>query len=101
MVGKRPIKFRMLQLFLDGKEHWSSDVVKQLQTEYGMNSGYGRDSINFDLIELATGGMLKEVEVKPDSDGSYKKGALLHKYVITAYGKTRATETCKVSLKEA
>lgn len=97
MAGNRPIKFRMLEIFLDGKEHWNSDVVKQLQVEYGMNSGYGRDSINFDLIELAAGGMLKEVNAKLDSGGSYKKGAVLHKYVITAYGKTRANETCPVS----
>lgn len=98
MAGNRPIKFRMLEIFLDEKEHWNCDVVEQLQAEYGMLSGYGRDSINFDLIELAAGGMLEEVEVKSDSEGSYKKGALLHKYAITAYGKTRGKETCLFSL---
>ena len=53
-----------------------------------MKSGYGRDSINFDIIELAAGGLLKEVDVTQD-DASYKAGALLHKYRITEFGKNQ------------
>jgi hypothetical protein len=94
MAKNRPIKFRILEIYSDGKDHWNSDVVKQLQTEYGMKSNYGRDSINFDIIELAAGGMLKEIDVSQDIEGKYKHGALLHKYVITAYGKTKANESC-------
>jgi len=94
MARNRPIKFRILEIYSDDKEHWNGDVVKQLQSEYGMKSGYGRDSINFDIIELAAGGMLKEIDVKQDVDGTYKAGSLLHKYVITAYGKTKANESC-------
>ncbi len=94
MAKNRPIKFRLLELFSDGESHWNSEVVKKVQAEYGMNSNYGRDSINFDIIELAAGGMLKEIDVKKDDDGTYKAGALLHKYVITDFGKIRAGDSC-------
>jgi hypothetical protein len=92
--GNRPIKFRILELFLDGKEYWNYEIVSKIQEEYGMNSNYGRDSINFDIIELASGGMLKDVEQKVDEDGIYKKDFLLHKYMITDFGKVRGSDAC-------
>lgn len=88
----RPIKFRILELYLDEKEHWNYEIVSKVQKEYNMNSDYGRDSINFDIIELASGGMLKDVKQEIDEDGSYKKGFLLHNYVITDFGKTRSSD---------
>ncbi|MCD4806134.1 MAG: hypothetical protein K8R13_00875 [Methanococcoides sp.] len=94
MAGLRPIKFRLLELFSDEKEHWNNEIVEQMQKEYGMNSNFGRDSINFDIIELASGGMLRSVQSKVDEDGVYKKGFLLHKYIITDFGKTRASDAC-------
>lgn len=94
MSGNRPIKFRILELSLDGKEHWNYEIVSKIQKEYNMDSAYGRDSINFDIIELASGGMLKDVEQKVDEDGVYKKGFLLHRYVITDFGKTRGSDAC-------
>ncbi|MCM1985998.1 hypothetical protein [Methanococcoides seepicolus] len=94
MAGLRPIKFRLLELFSDEKEHWNNEIVEQMQKEYGMNSNFGRDSLNFDILELASGGMLRSVESKVDEDGVYKKGFLLHKYVITDFGKTRASDAC-------
>lgn len=94
MAAKYPIKFRILEVVEDGKEHWNSDIVKQLQGEYGMMSNYGRDSINFDIIELAAGGMLKETDVKMDDAGKYKKDTLLHSYVITDFGKTKLKDAC-------
>ncbi len=94
MVGESPIKFRILELYLDGKEHWHSEVVHQIQKEYNMNSDYGRDSINFDIIELVSGGMLSSVESKVDETGEYKKGFLMHKYVITDFGRVRASDAC-------
>ena len=94
MAGERPLKFRLLELFSDEKEHWNNEIVPQVQKEYGMNSNFGRDSINFDILELASGGMLKTVESKVDDEGIYKKGFLLHKYVITDFGKTRASDAC-------
>jgi hypothetical protein len=93
MTAEYPIKFRVLEIFMDGKEHWNSEIVKMIMKEYGISSDFGRDSINFDLIELAAGGMVKEIEVKMD-DGTYKKDALLHKYVITDFGKVRSKDTC-------
>ena len=84
----KPIKFRILEIYSDEEEHWNSEVVKIIQSEYGMTSGYGRDSINFDIIELAAGGLLKELAVAQD-DTSYKAGALLHKYRITEFGKNQ------------
>jgi len=94
-VGKnRPIKFRILELFLDGEGHWNYEIVSKIQEEYDMKSAYGRDSINFDIIELASGGMLKDVEQKVDEKGIYKKDFLLHKYVITDFGKVRGSDAC-------
>lgn len=94
MGGNRPIKFRILELFLDGKEHWNHEIVSKIQEEYNMQGNYGRDSINFDIIELASGGMLKDVEQKVDEEGIYKKGFLLHKYVITDFGRVRGSDAC-------
>jgi hypothetical protein len=93
MTAEYPIKFRILELFMDGQDHWNSEIVKTIMKEYGISSNFGRDSINFDLIELAAGGMIKEIDVKLD-DGTYKKDALLHKYVITDFGRVRAKDTC-------
>jgi hypothetical protein len=94
-MGKnRPIKFRILELFLDGEEHWNYEIVSKIQSEYNMQGNYGRDSINFDIIELASGGMLKDVEQKVDEEGIYKKDFLLHKYVITDFGKVRGSDAC-------
>jgi hypothetical protein len=92
--GKRPIKFRILELFLDGNEHWNYEIVSKIQEEYGMSSNFQRDSINFDIIELASGGMLKDVEQKVDEEGIYKKDFLLHKYVITDFGRVRGSDAC-------
>lgn len=94
MSERRPIKFRILELFLDGKAYWNYEVVSKIQEEYGMKSSYGRDSINFDIIELASGGMLKDLEQKVDESGIYKKGFLLHRYTITDFGIARASNAC-------
>lgn len=72
MAGLRPIKFRLLELFSDEKEHWNYEIVVQMQKEYNMNSNFGRDSINFDILELASGGMLRSVQSKVDEDHSTK-----------------------------
>ena len=72
-MGNRPLKFRILELFLDGNEYWNYEIVSKIQQEYGMNSNYGRDSINFDIIELASGGMLKDLEQRLMKVGATKK----------------------------
>ncbi len=94
MSKNRPIKFRILELFLDGKEYWNYEIVSKIQEEYGMRSNFQRDSINFDIIELASGGMLKDVEQKVDENGIYKKDFLLHKYMITDFGRVRGSDAC-------
>lgn len=94
MAGNRPIKFRMLELFSDEQEHWNNEIVKIIQDEYNLQGNFHRDAINFDILELASGGMLKSVETKVDEEGVYKKGFLLHKYVITDFGKVRASDAC-------
>ena len=94
MAANRPIKFRILELCNSGDGKWNYEIVQQIQKEYGLKGNFQRDSINFDIIELASGGMLKDVEVKVDEDGIYKKGFLLHKYLITDFGKIRAADAC-------
>ncbi|WP_135612610.1 hypothetical protein [Methanococcoides sp. AM1] len=94
MTADQPIKFRILELFLDDKEHWNNEIVNQIQDEYNLQGNYWRDGINFDIIELTSGGMLKAMETKVDEEGTYKKNYLLHKYMITDFGKTRASEAC-------
>lgn len=92
MAELRPLKFRLLELFSDEKQHWNYEIIGQIQEEYGMKSDFERDSINFDIIELASGAMLETTESKVDDQGIYKKGYLIHKYVITDFGKTRASD---------
>jgi hypothetical protein len=92
--GNRPIKFRILELLLDGNERWNYEIVSQVQKENNMKGNYNRDSINFDIIELASGGMLKDLDQKVDDEGIYKKGFLLHKYVITDFGRVRGSDAC-------
>lgn len=94
MVGDIPLKFRILEIFNDSQPHWNYEVVKQIQKEYNAMGDYQRDSINFDIIELASGGMLKEIETEIDKKGIYKKDFLLHEYIITDLGKLRASDVC-------
>lgn len=96
MAKTHPYKFSILEIMVDGKERWNNELVGDLQKIYGEPSGYSRDTINFDVVELAAGGMLKEIAAKVDEEGTYKKGAVLHKYVITPYGKDKAVFACVV-----
>ena len=75
-MGKnRPIKFRILELFLDGEEHWNYEIVSKIQEEYNMQGNYGRDSINLILSNLlqaeCSGTWNRELMKK----GSIKKGS--------------------------
>ena len=93
-MALRPIKFRILELYSGGQEYWNYEIVTKIQKEYNMNSTFHRDSINFDILELVSGGMLTSVDEKVDEGGIYKKGFLLQKYAITDFGKTRASDCC-------
>ncbi|MDR2944193.1 MAG: hypothetical protein LBU81_03800 [Methanosarcinales archaeon] len=93
-MGERPLKIRILEIFKDGQPRWNYEIVDMIFKEYGMTGNYDRDLINFDLIELASGGMLSDLEQKVDAKGVYKKDFLLHKYVITDFGKEKADGAC-------
>ena len=98
MANLRPIKFRILELCNEEEGKWNYEIVPQIQKEYNLMGDFQRDSINFDIIELASGGLLQDVEVKVDEDGIYKKGFLLHKYNITEFGQIRASDACLLNI---
>ncbi|ADI74778.1 conserved hypothetical protein [Methanohalobium evestigatum Z-7303] len=94
-MAKRPFKFRLLELCTDEEPHWNNDLVNQVAKEYDSeNNKFMKETLNFDLIELAAYGFLQDIEQKIDDEGVWLKGALLHKYVITDYGKARAQDAC-------
>lgn len=86
MMEGRPVKFRLLELFNEG-EKWNYDVIPLIGNEYGMNSKYEADCINFDIIEICTAGFLVQTETKVDEDGIYRRGSLLIRYKITQLGR--------------
>ncbi len=94
MAYDKPIKFRILELFLDGKNYWNYEIVSRILMDYSLKGDYWRDSINFDLIELSSGGLLKIDDSRLDEEGIYKKNFVLYKYSITDFGRTRASESC-------
>ena len=104
MVGK-PIKFRILEILADGAELWNYEMVDKLAKEYNMTSQYGRNSINFDLVEVCTSGFIEGIDESVDTDGSkFGKGRLLMKYRISEIGKTEyawLAKNCRHANKEA
>ncbi|MDO9517445.1 MAG: hypothetical protein Q7J10_05270 [Methanosarcinaceae archaeon] len=98
MANLRPIKFRILELCNEDGGKWNYEIVTQIQKEYDQKGNFQRDSINFDIIELASNGLLKDIEVKVDEKGIYKKGFLLHKYSITPVGQARAVNACLLNI---
>lgn len=96
------MKFRIMEVLSDGAEMWNYDLVKMLMEEYGEKSGFQRDSINFDLIELQASGFIEPTESKIDIDGTFRQDALLNKYKITDLGMSQYEELCsKIKIKEA
>ncbi|MDR0523973.1 MAG: hypothetical protein LBG62_06095 [Candidatus Methanoplasma sp.] len=88
MMEGRPMKFRLLEVFGEG-ERWNCEVIPEMQREYGMGDRYGADTINFDIIEMATCGFLSRIDVKVDSEGLYREGSLLIRYRITDLGRAQ------------
>ena len=87
MMEHTPIKFRILEYLDDNPDSWTDEVVPALQGEYGMTTDYGRDMINYDLVELVSAGLVHEGESKIDEDGHYKQNSLITQYCITNLGK--------------
>ncbi len=85
MMENCPLKFRILEV-MEGGPMWTDEIVPKLQQEYGMTTNYGRDQINYDIVEMVSAGMLKEGESKIDEDGHYKKDALITQYTLTSIG---------------
>ncbi len=88
MMEGQPIKFRILELFKEKGAMWTDEIVPIIQDEYNMKSDYGRDMVNFDVIELVSAGLLREGESKVDEDGHYKKDHLITKYEISGLGES-------------
>jgi len=88
----------MMEIMQDGKEYWNYEVIEQAMKDYGFQSEFSRDTLNMDLIELAAVSFIKEVDLKVDDEGVYKKGFLLHKYVITEDGKARLSDACMYAI---
>jgi hypothetical protein len=84
----RPYKFRMLELLYRGEDMWNYQIVEKMMDEYCLDSDYYRDSLNFDLVEVAASGFIISVDSDVDPDGTlFRKDALLSKYRITCLGK--------------
>ena len=93
-MSEKPTKIRILELLRDGQPRWNYELVSIIFKEYSISGDYNRDVINFDLIELASGGMLADLEQKVDTEGIYKKNFILHKYAITDFGREKADSAC-------
>ncbi|MDD2627153.1 MAG: hypothetical protein PHI87_06370 [Candidatus Methanomethylophilus sp.] len=88
-MKNRPIKFRIIELLADGEERWSNEMIDILAAEYGMSSTYGRNCLNFDLVEVSTSGFIEGIDEAIDTDGSkIGKNRLLMKYRITGLGRS-------------
>jgi len=95
MMEGCPLKFRIIELFCENDALWNYEIIKQMQKEYGMENDYGRDVLNYDLIEVMASGFITVVDMKEDDDGIYKKGALLTQYEITSVGRNEYEEIKK------
>ena len=85
MMEGQPIKFRILELLAE-KPMWIQELVNDLQTEYHMNSDYGKAMIKYDVVELVSAGMVREGECMIDENGDFSKDHLITCYSITHFG---------------
>lgn len=88
MIGK-PVKFRIIELLVDGAEMWNYELVDKISKENNQTSAFQRNNLNFDCIEVAASGFIESTDSAIDEDGSkLGKDRLLTKYKITDLGKT-------------
>lgn len=87
MMERCPIKFYILERLM-GSGKWTHEIVSEVQANYGMESEYQKNMINYDLIELVSAGLVQEGESVIDEDGRFRKGHLLTHYSITPLGET-------------
>lgn len=88
MMEGRPIKFRLLEIVENAGEIWNYEAVRKIQSEYPPmgSDNFFRDLINYDMTELQTSGFLVCVDNEIDTEGTFRKGALLSKYKMTQLG---------------
>ncbi|MCL2509826.1 MAG: hypothetical protein FWF07_01955 [Methanomassiliicoccaceae archaeon] len=98
MMEGCPLKFRLIELFGERGTLWNYEIVKQVQIEYGMENDYGRDVLNYDLIEIMASGFIAVTDMKEDDEGIFKKGALLTQYEITSLGRLECEEIMKKAI---
>jgi hypothetical protein len=92
MMEGRPLKFRLLEIFSEKGHLWNYEVMDIIAEEYKeKRSKFGRQTVNWDLIELAAAGFIKETDAKVDEEGIYNKGVLLREYGLTTLGRDEFT----------
>lgn len=89
MMEGRPIKFRILELLDRNGPMWNHDIGAVVSAEYGMADRYGRDCINYDLIEMEAAGFIRAVEMVDDTEEKFRKGYFLTQYRMTSLGKSQ------------
>ncbi|HJJ51415.1 MAG TPA: hypothetical protein O0X01_07845 [Methanocorpusculum sp.] len=99
MMEGRPIKFRILEVFADQGRLWNYELVELMSGEYkDRRSKYGRQTTNWDLIELAASGFIAETDASIDEEKKYGKGNLLLQYGLTDIGRAEL-ERLKITVK--
>jgi hypothetical protein len=96
MMEGLPLKFRLLEVYDEKGTAWNYEVIGQVKKEYaGMDNNYGRDVLNYVLIEMMASGFIEVLDMKEDEEGIYKKGALLTQYGLTDLGRKQFEEIKK------
>jgi hypothetical protein len=86
MMEGRPVKFRLLEIFAEKGHLWNYEVTDLMAEEYkDRRSKYGQQATNWDLIELAASGFIKETDASIDE--KKRAGNLLIQYGLTAIGR--------------
>jgi V8-like Glu-specific endopeptidase len=86
MMEGRPVKFRLLEIFAEKGHLWNYEITDIMANEYkDRKSKYGQQATNWDLIELAASGFIKETDASIDENK--RNGNLLIEYGLTSIGR--------------
>lgn len=91
---KLPVKTRILEIIAQKGEAWEEEIITKILEEYGRDfSPLSIGRVRYSLAELYAGGLIKQIDIKEDSEQRFvKEGKLLHQYSITDFGVRRANE---------
>ncbi len=84
-----PVKFRFLELYSEAEngEAWNYEIIDVMKNEYDdFKDDYGRNVLNYALIEMAASGFIRALDMKEDVEGIFRKGSILTLYRITNIG---------------